>query len=111
MAQARNAAGMETAGHDDMHGGEYEISILLHAAPELVRPTYRDADHRAPDRAHLHLLGTAAYTSNGIIGRPSAASAAKGKAALDSLTGAFATYLALIGDPPAEQIDTSSIRD
>ncbi|MFJ4651112.1 creatininase family protein [Nocardia sp. NPDC088792] len=111
LTQARNAAGMETTSHDDMHGGEFETSILLHAAPELVRPTYRDADHHAPDRAHLHLLGTAAYTSNGIIGRPSAATAAKGKAALDSLTGSFATYLALISDPTAEQIDTPSLPD
>ncbi|MBF6518619.1 creatininase family protein, partial [Nocardia cyriacigeorgica] len=42
---ARLAAGMDTNSHDDMHGGELETSILLHAAPELVRSSFRDSDH------------------------------------------------------------------
>lgn len=76
-----------------MHGGELETSILLHALPDVVRPSYKDADHAAPDRPHLHLAGMAAYTETGIIGRPSAATAAKGKAALDTLTTTFADHL------------------
>lgn len=96
---ARLAAGMDTNSHDDMHGGELETSILLHAAPELVRPSFRDSDHHAPDRQHLHLLGMSAYTSNGIIGRPSAANETKGKAALDALTRAFSDYIALLAHP------------
>lgn len=98
--RAREAAGMETDTHTDMHGGELETSILLHAAPELVRPSFLHADNEADDRAHLHLLGMPAYTDNGIIGRPSAATAAKGKAALDALTQAFRSYFTLITSAP-----------
>ncbi|MGW4370300.1 creatininase family protein [Nocardia takedensis] len=93
--QARAAAAMVSDGHDDMHAGELETSILLHATPDLVRPSYREADHAAPNREHLHLLGMTAYTSTGVIGHPSAASADKGAAALDALTTAFAAHYAL----------------
>src|ERR687888_392692 len=37
-ARARTAAGTETPVDDDMHAGELETSILLHAHPKLVRP-------------------------------------------------------------------------
>ncbi|WP_460699134.1 creatininase family protein [Nocardia thraciensis] len=90
---ARTAAGMVTTCHDDMHGGELETSILLHARPELVGSTYTLADHDASDRPHLLITGMAGYTRSGIIGRPSLATAAKGKAALDSLTASFADHL------------------
>ena len=36
-AQARRSAGLATSSHEDMHAGEIETSILLHAYPELVR--------------------------------------------------------------------------
>ena len=42
--EARQAAGLETSGHEDMHAGEIETSILLHACPEMVRDGYRNAD-------------------------------------------------------------------
>ncbi|ONM46810.1 creatinine amidohydrolase [Nocardia donostiensis] len=94
--RARAAAGMETNSHEDMHGGELETSILLHATPDFVRASFRTADHEAADREHLHLLGMAAYTNSGIIGRPSAATAGKGQAALNALTRAFGDYLTLL---------------
>jgi creatinine amidohydrolase len=56
---ARTAAGCETANHDDMHGGEAETSILLAEAPQLVRDSYRDADHLADDRRLLLTTGMA----------------------------------------------------
>ncbi|MEV0774075.1 creatininase family protein [Nocardia salmonicida] len=90
---ARTQAAMVSDMHDDMHGGELETSILLHARPELVRDSYRDADHLATDRRHFLLTGMAEYTPTGIIGLPSAATAAKGEAALTSLTDSFADYL------------------
>ncbi|WP_216916697.1 creatininase family protein [Nocardia noduli] len=93
---ARKAAGMETNSHDDMHGGELETSILLHAEPALVRASFRQADHEAPERPYLHLLGMAGYTASGIIGRPSAATDVKGKAALDALTKAFEDCFTLL---------------
>lgn len=90
---ARCHAGVQTTGHDDMHGGELETSLLLHALPDLVQPNYVDADHDAPHRPHLLITGMAGYTESGVIGRPSAATAVKGKAVLDSLAASFADHL------------------
>lgn len=90
---ARAHAGAVTTSHDDMHGGEMETSILLYTYPELVGDDYSDADHEASNRPHLLVTGMTGYTTGGIIGRPSEATAAKGKAALDSLTASFADHL------------------
>lgn len=93
---ARDHAAIETSTHDDMHGGELETSIMLHALPELVRDSYTGADHEANHRPHLLVTGMRGYTTTGIIGRPSAATAAKGKAVLDSLTASFADHYKLL---------------
>jgi creatinine amidohydrolase len=95
---ARAAAGMTSTTHDDMHGGEAETSLLLHTAPDLVRPGWQDADHHAPKRPDLLLLGMGGYTPTGIIGHPSAATAAKGRAMLTALTDAFAAPLKLLAE-------------
>ena len=92
---ARRAAGMATSDHEDMHAGELETSIVLYASPELVRDGWQHADWMADDRRDLLTTGMRAYTPSGVIGRPSEASAEKGKAALDSLTGSFARLLTL----------------
>jgi creatinine amidohydrolase len=94
--RARAAAGLGSTGHQDMHAGELETSILLHACPQAVRPGNADADHDAPDRPHLLTLGMRAYTGSGVIGRPSLGTAEKGKAVLDSLTDSFADHLKVI---------------
>src|SRR6478736_1169811 len=59
---SRQAAGLETNAHDDMHGGEGETSILLHYAPSTVRHMWKSADHEARDRPDLLTLGMSAYT-------------------------------------------------
>ena len=92
---ARRAAGMATSDHEDMHAGELETSIVLHACPDLVRDGWQHADWAADDRRDLLTTGMRAYTPSGVIGKPSEASAEKGKAALDSLTGSFARLLTL----------------
>jgi creatinine amidohydrolase len=89
---------MVSSGRADMHGGELETSLLLHADPELVRSTYVTADHEATDRPHLLVTGMSGYTTSGIIGRPSEATPAKGSAALDSLVASFADHLKVIGE-------------
>ncbi|GAA2154629.1 creatininase family protein [Kitasatospora kazusensis] len=94
--QARAQAGLETTGAEDMHGGEVEVSLLLHGAPHLVREGIEQDDHDAPERPHLLTLGMAGYTENGIIGRPSLATAVKGKAVLDSLSRSAAAHLAAL---------------
>ena len=93
---ARERAEMETTTSEDMHGGEWETSILLHAHPQLVRSTYSQNDHHAPQRPHLLITGIRAYAMRGIVGRPSVASAAKGQAALDSLTSSFSDVLKVL---------------
>jgi creatinine amidohydrolase len=94
-AFAREKAGIETSAYSDMHAGELETSILLHAHPDLIRPGYETSDHLAEDRRHMLTLGLAPYTSSGVIGRPSLASARKGELLLAGLTESFRHYLGL----------------
>jgi creatinine amidohydrolase len=93
---ARTRAGVQTPSHSDMHAGEVETSILLHAHPELVRPGFETSDFLADDRKHLLTLGMPAYTKSGVIGRPSLASADKGKELLASLVDSFGEYVSLL---------------
>ncbi|WP_210575167.1 creatininase family protein [Streptomyces sp. GESEQ-4] len=92
---ARERAGVRTSLLTDMHAGEIETSILLHAHPELVRSGYETADFVADDRRHLLTRGMSAYTDSGVIGRPSLGSAEKGKALLESLADSFGAWLSL----------------
>ncbi|MFD5389971.1 creatininase family protein [Streptomyces sp. NPDC127074] len=94
---ARTRAGVRTPSNSDMHAGELETSILLHAHPELVRPGHETSDWISDERKHLLTLGMSAYTESGVIGRPSRASAHKGKELLAGLVDSFAEYLSLVG--------------
>ncbi|MBC2865399.1 creatininase family protein [Streptomyces mexicanus] len=93
---ARERSGVRTSLLTDMHAGEIETSVLLHAHPELVRAGHEKADHVADDRRHLLTTGMSAYTDSGVIGRPSLGSAAKGRELLASLTACFAPYFSLL---------------
>lgn len=98
---AREAAGMTTTPHEDMHAGELETSILLATFPGYLRDGWQHDDHVVDDRRDLLTLGMAGYTTNGVIGRPSLATAAKGNAALDSLaTSGERALKALLALPP-----------
>jgi creatinine amidohydrolase len=79
-----------------MHGGEIETSIMLHAFPDLVRDSYRTADHQADDRPDLLVTGMRGYTDTGIIGSPSLATAEKGRSVLAHLIAAFADHLKVL---------------
>jgi creatinine amidohydrolase len=92
--KAREDAGMQSDQHEDMHAGEMETSILLHAYPDVIRPGYETGDWTADDRRHLLTLGMTGYTKSGVIGRPSAGTAAKGEAALST---SFAATMDLLG--------------
>jgi len=94
--KARKAAGMQTGPHEDMHAGELETSILLHVDPEVVRSGNESGDWIANERPHLLTLGMSAYTTTGVIGRPSLGSAEKGEAALNSLAESFADVLQIL---------------
>lgn len=95
---ARRDAELETSAHDDMHAGELEASILAAAYPDVLRDGALQQDHGADDRSLLLIGGMSAYTRSGVIGKPSAATAAKGKALLDSLTASFGTHLQLLDE-------------
>jgi len=97
-AQARAAAGMTTNDHEDMHAGELETSILLYGSPRFVRNGYQDGDHTVDERPDLLTVGMEAYTTSGIIGRPSLASASKGKSAVARLVESFTRCLDIITD-------------
>ncbi|MCK9926221.1 creatininase family protein [Frankia sp. Mgl5] len=94
--RAREAAGLETNHSEDMHAGELEVSVLLHAAPEQVREVYKTGDHSAGERPHLLVAGMPAYTPTGVIGRPSLATATKGRSLLTNLSNAFKSHLDLL---------------
>lgn len=96
--RAREHAGLQSDQHGDMHGGEIETSILLHFAPELVGPGYKDADHDGGLRPYLLTEGMSAYTETGIIGFPSYATEEKGEAVLASLVEDFAGQLRVLGE-------------
>ncbi len=95
-AEARQSARLVTSSHEDMHAGELETSILLHTNPELVRDGYQVADWAADDRRHLLTTGMGEYTRSGVIGRPSVATAEKGKAVLASLVESFSSVLEIL---------------
>jgi creatinine amidohydrolase len=92
-ARAREAAGMTTPVDDDMHAGELETSILLHAHPELVGSDYAEHDHVTAARERMLTLSLGAYSESGVAGRPSRASAEKGRLALASLVGSFGSVV------------------
>lgn len=92
--EARAYAGVQTDNHEDMHAGEAETSILLSEAPDLVRPSYRDADFIADDRRHLLTIGVMGYSESGVIGKPSLATADKGRRLLEAFSVQFKPYLA-----------------
>jgi creatinine amidohydrolase len=94
--RARADAGIESTGHDDMHAGELETALMLFLNPELVRDSYISADHEASGRPYLLSLGMQGYTTSGVIGRPSRATAEKGRRALESLVNAFAAYCEIL---------------
>jgi creatinine amidohydrolase len=93
---ARTTAGLASTTSEDMHAGELEVSLLLHGYPELVDDGYRSADWQANSRPHLLVRGMRGYTETGVIGRPSLASADKGRAILESLARSFKDHLALL---------------
>lgn len=95
--RARADAGCTGTTSQDMHAGELEVSLLLHADPSLVGDHYRDRDHLAHPRPFLLTAGMAGYTETGVIGLPSHGTAAKGKAILDSLSKSFAAHLDVLG--------------
>ncbi|MDF1502660.1 creatininase family protein [Roseisolibacter sp. H3M3-2] len=91
-------------GQDEpMHADEVDTSLLLHLAPELVRP--EGALDYMVERATLRRFrqghGRGALSATAVLGRPSMASAAKGKALYERIVGRIATRVL---DVPPERL-------
>lgn len=83
--EAMDFAGVESSISADMHGGEIETSILMHAMPDVVRES-KIEDCESTDRPLLSLYGMTHYTDSGIIGFPSRATPEKGQKILQKMT-------------------------
>ena len=97
--RARQDAECTASTSQDMHAGELEVSLLLHADHGLVRDGYQASDHLVGPRPFLLVTGMAGYTRTGVIGLPSHGTSDKGKAILDSLSRSFAAHLDLLAAP------------
>lgn len=66
----------------DVHGGEYETSLMLHLYPEAVRPLPAPSDEKFPPQYMLDYCDITEITREGHWGWPEAATAEKGRRAL-----------------------------
>jgi creatinine amidohydrolase len=95
------------AGQDEpMHADEVDTSLLLHLAPELVHPAGAlDYMVERPTlrRFRLGQTGGARLAATAVLGRPSLASAEKGRAIYERIVTRIA---ARVLDVPAERLAT-----
>lgn len=96
-AKAAAAAAIEGDVYDDVHAGEIESSIMLSTHPEFV-DLKKAWDDLKPERPLMHVLGMDGYSKNGVLGRPSLATADKGKSLLKSLVNQCHAELQIIFD-------------
>ncbi|MFI6077396.1 mycofactocin biosynthesis peptidyl-dipeptidase MftE [Actinoplanes sp. NPDC051343] len=81
----------------DAHAGRSETSVMLHLAPEEVRRADAAAGNTRPlDDLMPRLVaeGVRAVAANGVLGDPSGAGAAEGRALLEALVGMTADRVA-----------------
>jgi creatinine amidohydrolase len=84
------------------HAGELETSLLLHLAPELVRPAEATDFHPDEKALRRYIRGrvpTPPQESRGVVGRPTHASAEKGAAVFGRWVDALVALLAATGTP------------
>lgn len=84
--------GILSAGRDDLHAGELTTSLVLYLAPQAVKG--RGADHvPEADKDYLDYVAFARLCPGGVWGRPSLASAEKGRAAFEAAVQAVVEYI------------------
>lgn len=84
MEAAFAEAGIETSVSEDMHGGEYETSVLLAHCANVVDMSLA-VDTPAHSVRLFRFVGLRAYTRSGVIGRPRLATSAKGHLVVSAL--------------------------
>ncbi len=77
---------------DDLHAGDLETSVLLYLAPQLVRGPAWDFVPAQPP-SYLEFVPFAGLCPNGVWGRPSQASAEKGRLAVEAAVNASVEYI------------------
>ncbi|WP_205609843.1 creatininase family protein [Noviherbaspirillum galbum] len=83
--RACERSGIASEWGEDVHAGEIETSLLLHAAPGEVRADRLPEEHVLRDRPLQGISGMTQYTRDGVLGRPRLGTAAKGEALLKAL--------------------------
>ena len=91
-AKAELAEIFESA-RDDLHAGEIETSLLLALRPELVKDGAADFVPQAVPRTFLDWAPFERLAPSGVWGRPSLASAEKGRLALDAAVRGTVRYI------------------
>lgn len=88
----------------DVHGGEFETSLMLHLYPDLVRPLPASGAAAAtfPPQAFLDYFDMTELTPEGHWGWPEAATAEKGRRAMDALVETALRFIGQIESYPAQ---------
>jgi creatinine amidohydrolase len=89
---AQNLAGVFESGADDVQAGEVETSLMLALRPDLVRDGARD-QVRTLNRVFTEWAPFSASAPDGVWGRPSLGSRAKGEQALELAVEATVHYI------------------
>ena len=77
---------------DDIHANRGETSVLLHLRPEMVRAEKaEDVADITPGKVFTYAMP--ATTPNGVVGRPSEASAEDGKYMVDTIVGELEAWI------------------
>ncbi|SMF36122.1 creatinine amidohydrolase [Tistlia consotensis] len=99
---SKRVGALYTRDGDDIHANRGETSILLHLRPEMVRAAAaEDVPDVTPGRVFSYPMP--ATTPNGVVGRPSEASARDGAAMVETIVEDLAAWIerALAEDWPA----------
>jgi len=86
----------------DVHGGEYETSLMLHLYPDSVRPLPAPSDEKFPPQYMLDYSDITTITREGHWGWPEAATAEKGRRAMALLVEAGLRFLQQVEDIAAK---------
>ena len=83
----------------DIHGGEYETSLMLHLYPDVVRhPLPAGGNRQFPPQPLLDYFDSSELAGEGFWGWPEAATAEKGQRAFDALLAASFRFLQQIDE-------------
>lgn len=90
-----------TTGGGDLHAGFTETCLVMHLAPQLVRPERAVVGNVAPFAelmSALTVAGVRAVSASGVLGDPTGATAAEGERLLGAMVGEAARRLS-VGAP------------